>query len=458
MRSLSYKITLAFVFVSLTGAVLAALFIFRQTRLAFDRFLLNRDQVSMVSLLTRYYRNTGSWVNVENIFLVGDTGSHAQVESLGGQKDRFDSLRLQYILVDSNGKVVYARSELRNYPVSNKELKNAIPLDVDGQTIGYLIEAPTRLPWEPETPEGVFLRALNRSILFSAIVALILALVLGGVLSQSLTRPLRELVAATKVIAQGKLGHQVKVRSKDELGELASSFNQMSSDLEKSNQLRKQMTADIAHDLRSPLSVIMGYTEALGDAKLAGSPEIYATMHQEAQHLSHLIDDLRILSLADSGELPLERLWIAPEELLKRAAAAHAHKAQGKDISLQLDVQPGLPQIKVDPERIAQVLGNLVSNALRYTQAGGWIKLSAHTGDRTVDISVQDNGVGIPPEDLPLIFSRFYRGDKTRQHNGEAGLGLAIARSLVEAHGGSLSVQSEPGQGATFIIRLPIEL
>jgi signal transduction histidine kinase len=180
-------------------------------------------------------------------------------------------------------------------------------------------------------------------------------------------------------------------------------------------------------------------------------------MHQEAQHLNHLIDDLRILSLADSGELPLERQWIAPADMLKRAAATHAHQALSKDVSLHVDVQPDLPEIKVDSKRMAQVLGNLVSNALRYTQAGGWIKLSAQAGDRVIDLLVQDNGLGIPPEDLPYIFSRFYRGDKTRQHNGEAGLGLAIAKSLVEAHGGKIFVQSEPGLGSTFIIRLPLE-
>jgi two-component system, OmpR family, sensor histidine kinase BaeS len=457
MRSLSYKITLGFVFVSLTGTVLAALFIFRQTRLAFDRFLINRDRSTLVTALTHYYQSTGSWNDVESIFRsVNEPGDNQQFLLPGYLRDRFD-LHLPHMLVDVNGDVVYAPTEWQNHPVSAREIKNGVVLKLNDQTIGWLVEAPTDVSLRPESPEGVFLKSVSRAILFSAIGTLLIALLLGGILSASLTRPLRELVAATKNIALGKLGYQVEVRSKDELGELTSSFNQMSSDLERSNELRKQMTADIAHDLRSPLSVIMGYTEALSDGKLSGSPEIYTTMHLEAQHLSHLIDDLRILSLADAGELPLERQWISPQDMLRRAAAAHAHQAQARDISLLVDVQPELPLLHVDPDRMAQVLGNLVSNALRYTQAGGWIKLSAQSRDGAVVMTVSDNGSGISPEDLPHVFSRFYRGDKSRYPNGEVGLGLAIARSLVQAQGGRISVHSQPGQGATFTIQLPEE-
>jgi signal transduction histidine kinase len=266
----------------------------------------------------------------------------------------------------------------------------------------------------------------------------------------------RELTAATQVVAQGELGHQVPVRGQDELGELAASFNRMSADLAHSAELRRQMTADVAHELRTPLSLIMGYTEALSDGKLQGSPETFDILHEEAQRLSRLVDDLRTLSLADAGELSLTRRLAAPQALLERAAAAHAAQAQQQSVSLQVEVEQDLPEVEVDPDRIAQVLDNLVSNALRYTPAGGGIVLSAVQQPGSLYIHVRDNGDGIDPEELPHIFERFYRGDKARQkREGESGLGLAIARSLVQAHGGSISATSEPGAGATFTVQLP---
>jgi signal transduction histidine kinase len=270
-----------------------------------------------------------------------------------------------------------------------------------------------------------------------------------------MTRSLRELTAATQLLAKGKLGHKVKVRSHDELGTLANSFNLMSTELERSNDLRRQMTADIAHDLRTPLSVIMGYTEALSDGKLEGSPEMFAIMHTESQHLSHLIDDLKTLSLADAGELPLTRQPASPINLLKRTAAAHQVTAEKQSITIRVEAASDLPDIMIDVERMVQVMGNLVGNALRYTPPGGEIVLSADSQNRQVRIHVADNGLGIAPEDLPYIFERSFRSDKARVQNGETGLGLAIAKSLVEAHGGTISVESKLNEGTTFTIAVP---
>jgi signal transduction histidine kinase len=244
------------------------------------------------------------------------------------------------------------------------------------------------------------------------------------------------------------------VRTGDEVGELAASFNHMSIDLAQATQSRRQLTADIAHDLRTPLSVILGYTEALSDGKLSGAPETYDVMHSEALHLSHLVDDLRLLSLADTGELPLNRRPIALQVLLERTAAAHQPQAAKKAIDLLVDADPALPEIEVDPERMAQVLNNLVSNALRHTPKGGRVTLSAVQQNGDILLSVTDTGSGISAEELPYIFNRFYRGDQARQQNGESGLGLAIARSIVRAHGGTISVDSTVDVGTTFTITL----
>jgi signal transduction histidine kinase len=233
----------------------------------------------------------------------------------------------------------------------------------------------------------------------------------------------------------------------------------MSADLARSNQLRRQMTADIAHDLRTPLTVIGGYIESLREGVLEPNPARFDVMHQEVQHLQHLVEDLRTLSLADAGELKLNRQRIAPQTLLEQTASAFKHQAEQKQIALQVIAEPGLPEIAVDEIRIAQVMGNLVSNALRYTPDGGRIVLSAQRQAGQVRLSVEDNGAGIASDALPQIFERFYRGDTSRhQSNSESGLGLAIVKSLVEAHGGTITAQSEGvGTGSAFSVCFPEE-
>jgi signal transduction histidine kinase len=228
----------------------------------------------------------------------------------------------------------------------------------------------------------------------------------------------------------------------------------MSLDLEQATLARRQMTADIAHDLRSPLSVISGYAEALSDGKLPGTPEVYNILHQETRQLSRLVEDLRLLSLADAGELQLILQPCDPQALLERVAARHAVTAQQHGVALRVEAGSGLPSLSLDSERMAQVLDNLILNAFRYTPPAGEITLSARQQEQVIEIQVSDNGSGISAAELPHIFDRFYRGDAARQQNGESGLGLAIAKSIVEAHGGTIRVESTPGEGSTFTIAL----
>ena len=362
-------------------------------------------------------------------------------------------------VVDANNVVVVGAGPYhRGDKVNENAVKSALPITVDDEVVGQLLLAdyPSRDDSFAGSPEAEFIEGVRRAIVLSGVGATVIALLLGVLLARMISRPLKELTRATHRVAEGDLAHEVPVRTQDEIGELAQSFNQMTSRLAQANQLRRQMTADIAHDLRTPTSVIMGYTEALSDGKFQGMAEMFQVMHQEAQHLNHLIDDLRTLSLADAGELPLMKQSVSPQELLERIAAAYQIQAQKQTVTIQTAAATNLPLIQVDPDRMAQVLGNLISNALRYTAAGGQITLSAEKEQNHVLLKVQDTGAGIDPEDLPNIFRRFYRADKSRQQNGESGLGLAIARSIVEAHGGSIAAASTPGQGTTFIIRLPI--
>jgi signal transduction histidine kinase len=203
--------------------------------------------------------------------------------------------------------------------------------------------------------------------------------------------------------------------------------------------------------------VILGYAEALSDGKLKPDREMYSVIHTEALHLSHLIDDLKVLSLADAGELPLNMQPVEPGKLIRRAAETYQMQAEQKQVSILTDIAADLPEIRVDVERMAQVLGNLMSNALRYTPAGGSIRLSAQREQSSVVLGIADSGSGIAEEDLPYIFERSFRGDKARQQqSGETGLGLAIVKSLVEAQGGRIEVKSSPGQGAQFALIFPV--
>jgi len=451
MRSLTLKLTLAFLLVGLTGAVLVALILQRQTRNAFNLFILNRDQQVLVDGLVQYYQVHGNWAGIAEQ-LQAIQGDPARPFMGGGMMGRG---RMRITLVGADRTIISAiQSDQVGQRLSNADLARAVPLKVNDQTAGWLLmdSGPPQLI--PGSPEGLFLRAINRATLLSAFFAIILALTLGGLLAYTLTRSLRELTEATVEIAQGKLGRQVKVRSNDELGELASSFNKMSLDLARATQARRQMTADIAHDLRSPLSVISGYAEALSDGKLSGTPETYSILYQETRHLSRLVEDLRILSLADAGELSLNLSGMDLGALLNRVAARQAVAAQQKGITLRVEADQGLPTIQIDSERMSQVFDNLIQNALRYTQSGGEIVLAGMAENGKTRLQVRDDGSGISSEDLPHIFDRFYRGDKSRQENGESGLGLAISKSIVEAHGGTLTVESQPGKGTTFTITL----
>jgi signal transduction histidine kinase len=231
----------------------------------------------------------------------------------------------------------------------------------------------------------------------------------------------------------------------------------MSADLERARTLRRQMMAETAHELRTPITVIAGYLEAMANGDLAPSAERIASMHAEARRLGRLVEDLRVLSLADARELRLDLRETDVVELLESTRAAFAQQALAKAVELTVVAPPDLPRLPLDPDRIGQVLANLVTNALRHTPAGGRVKLEARRAGGEVEVSVVDSGSGIPADSLPHVFERYYRADPARGRGEESGLGLAIARALVEAHGGTITVESRVGGGTTFTLRLPAQ-
>ncbi len=447
MRSLSLKLTLAFLLVGITGVLLVSLFVGLRTRREFDRFVLDRFQKDMVAALQSYYEEKGSWQGIDR----------ASIPMPYGPRDMpFE--RAPVVIADADGVIVYGNHfALVGDRLSRHHRAQAVPIQVAGKTVGWALFKGPMQPPAATSPEAVFLNRIRQAIALAAIGASLLALLMGALLARSITKPVKTLTAATKRVAQGELGLQVQVKSHDELGELAASFNHMSSDLAEASRLRKQMTADIAHDLRTPLTVILGYAEALADGKMAGDSEIFTAIHEEAQHLQRLVEDLRLLSLADAGELALQRKPVEPVQMLQRLQRARQLQARQRGILLQIEAEPDLPAIFIDPERMMQALANLLDNALRHTPAGGQVRLCARGREGKVQLVVADTGSGIAAQDLPHIFERHYRGDKARaQDEGSSGLGLAIVKAIVTLHGGAIEAASAPGQGATFTITLPV--
>lgn len=280
-----------------------------------------------------------------------------------------------------------------------------------------------------------------------------IALVVGVFLARMLTRPIKDLTTAARRMAEGELEQQVAVRSQDEIGELAQAFNLMSQQIARANQLRRQMTADIAHDLRTPLTVIAGYIESMRDGVLQPTPQRLDLIYQEIERLQKMVSDLRMLSQADAGELNLYPRPIPPLALLRRAASLFQHHADQAGVRLRVEEGAETRLIRVDEDRMMQVMDNLISNALRYTPPGGEVTLRVRQELNRVILQVEDTGSGIPPEDLPRIFERFQRVDASRHsESGGSGLGLAIVKALVEAQGGKVIAESEVGKGTRISI------
>jgi two-component system OmpR family sensor kinase/two-component system sensor histidine kinase BaeS len=331
-------------------------------------------------------------------------------------------------------------------------IRQTIAVEVDGETIAWILPD-TGFEFKLSAEEELFLQRTTLAIGLAALAGVLVAVVMGFLLAGGLLKPIRRLTQAAQALARGNLQQQVPVTSQDELGELTITFNQMSADLVQADQQRKRMTADITHDLSTPLQVISGYVEMLEEGEVELNPQRIETIKTEIDHLRRLVGDLSTLTMVESGGLDIQLQPVQPSALLERVYHAYQPIAARQEVELALDALETTPAILVDEGRMLQVLKNLVENALRYTPKGGKIKLQAMAGDR-VQLRVSDNGSGIATDDLPYVFDRFYRADKARGANsGKMGLGLTICKALVVSQGGMIAAESGgKGQGTTMTI------
>ena len=459
MSSLFWKGMLAFLVVIVVTVGTVAVLTGRVTENAFRRYALTRSGMweGLTTQLAEYYDARDSWAGIqEEVAQLPDRGPRMRGRFAGIPDP---ALRmLDFRIVDAGGQVVANTEGPPQGTVPSGALDDAVPIELDDEVVGYLLPALRPPPtWPLDAAQTAFLARVRRTLWIGAAAALGVALIIGGFLFHSITAPLRELTAASEAIAQGDLSARADVRGQDEVAQLAEAFNSMAGSLARMEEARRNQTADIAHELRTPLTVLQGTLEAMLDEVYPTDQENLRAALIQTRTLSRLIEDLRILALADAGKLHLSKDAVDLGSFLKGVVEAYQPSAQEQGIALALETPRGLPTIRADRDRLTQVMGNLLTNSLHYVPEGGHVRVETDRGDGAVVVAVKDDGPGVPEENLAHMFERFWRADPARrQATGGSGLGLSIARTIVEAHGGRIWTEETPGGGLTIRFSLPI--
>ena len=458
MGSMRLRLILSFVFIGLVSIVSVILLARRGVANEVYVYMFRGGMTgseALVEALEAYYQDTHSWQGAESILLFpghgmgrwgGNQGNAGMMQGMMGQRLR---------LADEQGRVLVDTAEMSpTGSLDNEQMERAIPLRNGQDIIGYLL--PEGGMGFNQADQTVLLNRLSRAGFIAALVAVGISTVLALFLSYRLLLPVHALTQAAGRLAKGDLSQRVQVKGNDELAQLGQAFNHMAASLQKSEENRRAMTADIAHELRTPLAVQRAHLEAFQDGIYSPTPENLTSILEQNLLLTRLVDDLRTLALADAGQLSLD---FQPVDLITIAQATidqFVPESESRQVKLRLDPPGQCRTIIADSARLAQILGNLLSNALRYTPTGGQITMSITCQEENVQLTVHDSGPGISEESLPHVFERFYRGDRSRSRSeGGSGLGLAIARQLAQAHGGALTASNHPQGGAIFSLILP---
>jgi two-component system OmpR family sensor kinase/two-component system sensor histidine kinase BaeS len=467
MHSIRFKLLLGTLAVALVAVAVLAAAATRATSVAFTSYVrqgqaqrLQRVQADLADFYTR----NGSWTNVQATLnqsantMAAGMGRMGQGMAQGaGRGNQGMTADQQAILADAQGAVIAATgSPYAGARLSEHEMAAALPITVGGRTVGYLLGLGAGLSTFSSL-EHQFITSVNQALLIASLFAGAVAVFIALVVARRLTAPLTSMTQAAQAMARGDLAQRVPVASDDEMGRLAEAFNTMAISLARAEELRRNLVADVAHELRTPLAVLRADLEALQDGVYQPTPERLTALHEETDLLARLVSDLHELTLAEAGQLKMERRPTNVAQVCQQTVSIMQAQAATRGVMLSIGQADDGAVVLADADRVGQVLRNLIANALRYTPADGAVTLDCRVDGQDALLSVRDTGTGIRPDDLPHIFDRFYRGEKSRARaTGGAGLGLAIVKQLVEAHRGRVWAESSPGQGATFYIRLPL--
>lgn len=387
-----------------------------------------------------------------------DRGDQAQLQVVLEQAGRLAGRRI--ILRSPNGEIVgdsHLRIDPRRERPSSFE-SGPVPILVAGREVGSFLVGDVTAPEDiPDPAVASLVSAVNQSLLWTGISAVALGVLLVSILSRRLLAPVTHLSEVAQHLGEGDLSRRAPAEGAGELRQLSVAFNTMADNLEDAERQRRNLVADVAHELRTPVSNIQGYLEALKDGLLQPDDTTIDTIHGQVIHLGHLVEDLRLLAQAEAGALQLHRIPSRMSDVLRVCVDAVRPRAESKGVSVSLEADGEMPLVAIDSTRIAQVVNNLLENAIIHTPAGGSVSVSAGaSGDGMVRVAVADTGQGIPSEDLTRVFDRFFRSDPSRNRaTGGVGLGLTIAKQLVEVHGGSIHVENVVPTGARFVFELP---
>jgi len=447
--SFALRLAAAFAGMGIAAAALTALLVNGAFGSRFSSYLESQQRIreqQLVAAIADSYTRTGGW-NASDL-----DGLTSMALMTGG------SLRV----LDADGAVVWTASERRlggAVAAMHRQMmgeeegglgpEQSLPIRVDGKRVGTAI---VRLPRSGVLPQDVSFRtSVNRLLLIGGVAAGLVAALVGLLLARRATRPARELVEAAQAFAEGDRSRRLDEGTPDEFGQMARAFNLMGDAIQREDDLRRDFAAEVAHEVRTPLTILRSQVEAIQDGiRPAGSEEV-ASLHEEILRLNRLVDDLGTIASADAAGFTMSPAPTAIDDVVNGALQEFAGSFEGAGISLKSDLQH--VSATVDPARIRQVIANLLSNAVKFTPSGGVVAVEVRSEGDEALIRVADSGPGIPPDELPYVFDRFFRGTGARASG--SGIGLAVVRGLVLAHGGHVDVSSSPGQGATFTVRLP---
>ncbi len=464
-RSLRLKLIVSFLVVALISVVVIAVTLRMSSNERLLRLVVDKQAAVIKEDALTYFQENGTWVGFFDYINTNNkppdlfreiNPDNKPPDVIVGDREQ----RPLVAMVNLNNRLIFPAFGLNvGEELPPIFIEDKIPLELDGETIAYLI--PDRnLKFKLSTEEEIFLERTNDTILLAALIGVAGAILMGILLAGILLKPIRNLMQASQAMAAGDLDQQVPVTSQDELGQLSEAFNKMSMDLRYAAEQRKQMTADITHDLGTPLQVISGYMEMLEGQPNGLTPKRIEIINTEIEHLRRMLEDLNMLSQADAKNLGVQVDSIDPGQLMEQIYQIYQPMMDKAGIVFKKEIQTHLPQVTLDEGRMLQVLKNLVENAMRYTQKNGEITLRVKSLQNKIIFVVQDNGDGIDANDLPHIFDRFYRVDSSRTgRGGKAGLGLTISKALVQAQGGVINAFSDGlGMGTTMQIVFPLPI